>query len=858
MDIIMRLTWRYMKQNRRRTIFTILGIGLAVCALTTVVLFTSSMKKASEENVIQREGGWHVIFHDVTGEQVEKIAGWKKAKEVYTAEECQDRCVELVVPEGEGKEAKSQVPEFPENKICISVEMKHPGIRTLKARQIFAEEIGMTELLKEEQGELSDHTKIKYRVTYHDELLQYHGVFSQGAQGMGALSTSIFVVIILLASVCIYNSFAVSVFEKMRYLGMLGSVGATKFQKASCVLIEGMLEGVAGIVLGFIIGISVSFQAVKMAGQYLMGNQMLFVIGLREILLILVCSVIFLLAACTMPSKRAANASVLDLLIRPYPQKLDGQKITSLKKPHRILGVEGTLALKNIFLREKEYSACIGVLSLSLCVLMVGTTTLKARNGDYTVRDTRVRPETEICINLMCPPEKMETFFKEMKELPEVKDITMERKLTLSGILVSDEDMVDAETARKNPEEAELKGNAYDNVQIVDKTGRKVSGNLIQARIIAVDDNTFSRYAKTAGISLEHVQKEYPVIIEDYQLQRIAKGKDATYQFQPELREMKGEEFHFVFSRQADMKIYQMDFDSSEKTYQVEELVDGNFYVLGTTQEVLPGPKMSGEAIGIDEMYEYFGIWGEDKMLDIYMPSDTFARLLQDEAYQDTYKEYQNEEDIIEGNSLQSYMSVNIQRASDEEAWTDEERKYFHNDVKMRAEEDEEFQKKIEEIAERAGIKPEEHLYFSAAIELESYQNSEKQIMRILGYGAIALIVVCALTGIIQKISASSQMRRKEVAILLSMGMTKKSLRRMITIENSVYGIVTGLFGIPFSIFLMKSQMADYQNIVLTIPYHLIGVEIVIVLSVTVIPVLYGFRQLKGLDVIKSLKEQSC
>ena len=54
-----------------------------------------------------------------------------------------------------------------------------------------------------------------------------------GPEGVGALSVNILVVIILLSSVFIYNAFAVSAFEKMRYIGMLGSVGATRLQNGT-------------------------------------------------------------------------------------------------------------------------------------------------------------------------------------------------------------------------------------------------------------------------------------------------------------------------------------------------------------------------------------------------------------------------------------------------------------------------------------------------------------------------------------------------------------------------------------------------------------------------------------------------
>ncbi|MFR5583010.1 MAG: hypothetical protein ACLTLQ_03560 [[Clostridium] scindens] len=52
-----------------------------------------------------------------------------------------------------------------------------------------------------------------------------------------------------------------------------------------------------------------------------------------------------------------------------------------MKREHKIIGVEGAIALKNIFLKEKQYSACIGILSLSLCILLSGTVALKIRAG---------------------------------------------------------------------------------------------------------------------------------------------------------------------------------------------------------------------------------------------------------------------------------------------------------------------------------------------------------------------------------------------------------------------------------------------------------------------------------------------
>ena len=62
-------------------------------------------------------------------------------------------------------------------------------------------------------------------------------------------------VIIIIASVMlIYNAFGMSLSERVRYLGMLASVGATKKQKRASVYFEGLILGAIGIPVGIVAG----------------------------------------------------------------------------------------------------------------------------------------------------------------------------------------------------------------------------------------------------------------------------------------------------------------------------------------------------------------------------------------------------------------------------------------------------------------------------------------------------------------------------------------------------------------------------------------------------------------------------
>ncbi len=829
MAVILRLTWRYMKQNRRRTIITTLGIALAVCALTAVVVFTSSFTRISREMVIKDEGGWHVRFHQVTEAQAKELAEWKKAKKSSPTKDCGEHAGEL----------------------CMDVEMRRPGIGTLAAAQKYAKEIGMEELPKGEWSELSDHTTAKYEVSYHDELLQYYGVFSMGPEGVGALSVNILVVIILLSSVFIYNAFAVSAFEKMRYIGMLGSVGATRLQKSACILLEGALEGIAGTILGIATGRSITGKVIEVAVRALSASEnVAVVLGIKELLIILGCSALIILASCTIPSSRAANATVIDLLIRPYPPKLDGQRITSLKREHKIIGVEGAIALKNIFLKEKQYSACIGILSLSLCILLSGTVALKIRAGDYYVKDLRERPETAMWTELDCSGGKMQEFYERLKGLKEVQSISLQRALDFSGILVDEADTVSKD---------------FSEMQVKDENGRVEGGNLAEVTIIGLDERTFSDYAQKAGIDQERDDGEsgYPVILEDYMLgmeisEKDGQEKDVRYEYSSHLKKMDHENFNFVYSKYGDMYNWGMNYDSAKNQFEIAKLLDGSFYVLGTTKETPPYPSCKEY---MDDTEENNGFYGSSR-LKAYMKMEDFERFLEDPAYQDTYGSHPKEA-AVSGNDepkkISACMTFDIARESSGKKWSKGDVQYLHKDVKMRAREDRAFQPKVSQAAKDSGISGKEYIFGSAAVyELEKSQWSQGSIVQILGYGAIALIVAFSLTSILQKISTSTRTRRKEFAMLLSMGMTKKSLKKMIVMENSIYGLMTGILGIPFSIFLMHTQFSEYAGIVKKVPYHLIAMEFVIVMLLTVFPAIYGIRQLRTVKIIDGIHDEAC
>ena len=95
-------------------------------------------------------------------------------------------------------------------------------------------------------------------IAYNTELLRYYGIMEDEEIRIIIFTFAlVMVLIIMIASISlIYNAFAISVSERIKQLGMLASVGATKKQKRENVYFEGFVVGLIGIPLGIIAGLT--------------------------------------------------------------------------------------------------------------------------------------------------------------------------------------------------------------------------------------------------------------------------------------------------------------------------------------------------------------------------------------------------------------------------------------------------------------------------------------------------------------------------------------------------------------------------------------------------------------------------
>lgn len=87
MNIVNKLTIRHMKQNKRRTLVTIIGVIISVAMLTAVSTLSISFMALFQKQTIANEGEWHVLYKDVNKEQLEAISKDPNTKSIVISKD---------------------------------------------------------------------------------------------------------------------------------------------------------------------------------------------------------------------------------------------------------------------------------------------------------------------------------------------------------------------------------------------------------------------------------------------------------------------------------------------------------------------------------------------------------------------------------------------------------------------------------------------------------------------------------------------------------------------------------------------------------------------------------------------------
>lgn len=145
--------------------------------------------------------------------------------------------------------------------------------------------------------------------------------------------------------------------------------------------------------------------------------------------------------------------------------------------------------------------------------------------------------------------------------------------------------------------------------------------------------------------------------------------------------------------------------------------------------------------------------------------------------------------------------------------------------------------------------------------EEKDEENAMRLVISIFAYGFIAVISIIGITNIFNTITTNIALRKKEFAILESIGMTSKQFNKMINFESVIYGARSLLFGIPIGIiisYLIYLAVGNtYVESNYTLPFKAILISVVFVFLVIYITMTYSSKKIKRQNIIEAIREEN-
>ncbi|RMC93209.1 ABC transporter permease [Clostridium autoethanogenum] len=424
------ITNKYLKHNKKRTMLTILGVILSVALITAVGLFIKSLQNSFVESAINQNGSYHVKIQKMTADdysqlkvnpKIEKVgiqekwfeSNLKDGKKIEinkynkSALEFLPKSYNAVkgrLPEKEGEIAienwafsymkgdlkigdtiKFEADQGEEKKFKITgiiqnqaetqyngtaLGMTYSTIFNIEKSAVYVsiyKKAGISNTV----SELSN--KFKDNCILNKDLLDYSGEGSNNLNKQLYGIAGVIIGIIVIATIAvIYNSFQISVIERMKQFGLLRAVGATPAQIRKVVLREASIISAIGIPLGLLSGIFAMFVVSKIFSimSDTAFNNLKIVIPYYVLVISALVGVISIYLSAFIPARAASKVSPLVAISSRTSiskEKISKKRGNILK---RFFNIESLMAFKNIKRNKKKFRVTVFSMVISIALFI--------------------------------------------------------------------------------------------------------------------------------------------------------------------------------------------------------------------------------------------------------------------------------------------------------------------------------------------------------------------------------------------------------------------------------------------------------------------------------------------------------
>ena len=576
-------------------------------------------------------------------------------------------------------------------------------------------------------------------------------------------------ILIVIASVMlIYNAFGMSLAERVRYLGMLASVGATKAQKRKSVYFEGMILGAVGIPVGIAAGILGIGVTLKLIGHKIISSgmingvsesnmQMKVVVPLWAIIGIVIVSVLTIFISSFIPARKASKITPIDAIRQRQEIKVKPKKLKSPKYIRKIFGYEGELAYKNLKRNGRKSRLITVSIALSI-VLFISCNYFCNMFVQASGYEKSIPYQVSTTITYGHKKELYDALDK-MQGINKYYIDTTDMSISLGKASDSIKNNDIKDLSNYNSAYCALFGGSKD----------------VSTAIHYVDDSEFNKLCENNGIDYNTF---YGDSLKCVLLNNITHKLDSTKVFNDSI---------------IGKHILQSTAYASDEKNPLDIEVGG---LVKFDKNSLPCTLVAPSVVGV------------------IMPYSQYVNVVNKGA---------NANDIS--------MGVCIE--------TDEHKEVTEKLNNLLTEND------------LGGT------LVSDNIESLQTMNTVIFIIQVFFYGFISLISLITVANIINTISTNIALRRKEFAMLKSVGTAPSGFRKMVSLESVFYALKAVIFGVPISVLIciVLNKMLGRSSIPYQFDYKLYLAVILAVFAIIALTMIYSVRKLKDDNIIETLKE---
>ena len=650
----------------------------------------------------------------------------------------------------------------------------------------------------------------EYRYAYNTKVLLYSGTapFDSFLTAFYSLAAIIIALIVFGSVSLIYNAFSISVSERTRQFGLLSSVGATRKQLRRMVLFEALAVSIVGIPLGILvgiggIGITLLLIGDKFSSIVRADIPMRLCVSWQAVVIAAVIALVTVLISAWIPSKRATGVSAVEAIRQSMDIKVSGRPVRTSKLAYRLFGLPGVLAGKHYKRNRKKYRTTVVSLFMSI-VLFVSA----AAFTDY------------------------------MTESAE-------------GGLASDQ--FDLIYAAESDASAAMTPDAL--LELLFSEQNVTGGTYTKKQFLQGD------------ISREYVTAMFADRFADFGMER----EDAT----PKELSISG---YLYFVADAEFNRLLEKYNLKEADYYDREkplglALDRNIELDRRLEKYVTLDTLKGDGCVIEGLYyvEIDGYYRKDSRIDengnkvvLYQNRDNENDIIE-LPYEESFAKYtlRSEKTIEEAPffvSRSTSVAINMiyPYSMLESVVPKAALNQFRNTEYFLTSSDHTacFENLATVLTEN-GLSSRQ--LFDYAANAETNRNVIT-IIQVFAYGFIVLISLIAAANVFNTISTNISLRRREFAMLKSVGMTQEDFRRMMNCECLLYGSKALLLGLPVSCgitYLIYRAVTTAYETSFHLPWAAIGIAVLSVFLVVFATMMYAMRKVKKDNPIDALKNEN-